>query len=47
MCIRDRIKRGSGTDDPKVLNGLVRGSASLHGRFGWLMILGVVLAALG
>ena len=41
------IKRGTGTDDPKVLNGLVRGSASLHGRFGWLMILGVVLAALG
>lgn len=41
------IKRGTGTDDPKILNGLVRGSASLHGRFGWLMILGVVLAALG
>ncbi len=41
------IKRGTGTEDPKILNGLVRGSASLHGRFGWLMILGVVLAALG
>jgi len=41
------IRRGTGTDDPKILNGLVRGSASLHGRFGWLMILGVVLAALG
>jgi len=41
------IKRGTGSEDPKVLNGLVRGSASLHGRFGWLMILGVVLAALG
>ncbi len=41
------IKRGTGNEDPKVLNGLVRGSASLHGRFGWLMILGVVLAALG
>ncbi|MEO7703323.1 MAG: 1,4-dihydroxy-2-naphthoate octaprenyltransferase [Thermoflexales bacterium] len=41
------IKRGTGTEDPKVLNGLVRGSSSLHARFGWLMILGVVLAALG
>ncbi len=41
------VRRGTSTEDPRLLNSLVRGSSSLHSRFGWLMIAGVVLAALG
>lgn len=41
------IRLATTTQDPRRLNFLVRGSASLHGRFGWLMIVGLALAAIG
>lgn len=41
------VRLGVTQEAPRALNPLVRGSAQLHGRFGWLMIVGLALAALG
>lgn len=38
------LQTAASTDAPAVLNRLVRDTAQLHQRFGWLMILGLVVA---
>jgi 1,4-dihydroxy-2-naphthoate octaprenyltransferase len=40
----DLIRTASLHDAPIRLNKVLRGTAKLHGRFGWLMILGVIVA---
>jgi 1,4-dihydroxy-2-naphthoate octaprenyltransferase len=40
----DLIRTAAIHDAPARLNKLVRGTAKLHERFGWLMILGVIVA---
>jgi len=38
------VRRAFYTDEPRKLNRVLRATASLHGAFGWLMILGFVAA---
>ncbi|MGH2541913.1 MAG: 1,4-dihydroxy-2-naphthoate octaprenyltransferase, partial [Ardenticatenaceae bacterium] len=40
----DLVQRAFATEAPQALNKVLRGTASLHERFGWLMITGFVLA---
>lgn len=41
------VQRAFATDEPRKLNRVLRATASLHGWFGWLMILGFVGAIVG
>ncbi len=41
------VRRAFATDEPRKLNRVLRATASLHGWFGWLMILGFVGAIVG
>ncbi len=41
------VQRAFATDEPRKLNRVLRATASLHGRFGWLMILGFIGAMVG
>jgi 1,4-dihydroxy-2-naphthoate octaprenyltransferase len=41
------VQRAFATDEPRKLNRVLRATASLHGWFGWLMILGFVSAMIG
>lgn len=41
------VRRAFMTDEPQKLNRVLRATARLHGRFGWLMILGFVGAIVG
>jgi len=41
------VQRAFATDEPRKLNRVLRATASLHGWFGWLMILGFVGAMIG
>lgn len=38
------IRRAFSSDEPQILNRVLRGTATLHERFGWLMIGGIVMA---
>ncbi|MDQ4078396.1 MAG: 1,4-dihydroxy-2-naphthoate octaprenyltransferase [Chloroflexota bacterium] len=42
----DLTRRAFATDAPRTLNKVLRGTAKLHERFGWLMIAGFVMAIL-
>jgi 1,4-dihydroxy-2-naphthoate octaprenyltransferase len=41
------IRKAFATDEPQKLNRVLRATAALHGRFGWLMILGFAGALVG
>jgi 1,4-dihydroxy-2-naphthoate octaprenyltransferase len=41
------VRRSFETDEPAKLNRVLRATARLHGRFGWLMIIGFVGAMVG
>jgi 1,4-dihydroxy-2-naphthoate octaprenyltransferase len=41
------IRKAFATDEPQKLNRVLRATATLHGRFGWLMILGFAGALAG
>jgi 1,4-dihydroxy-2-naphthoate octaprenyltransferase len=40
----DLIRTAAIHEAPARLNKVLRGTAKLHGRFGWLMIVGVIVA---
>jgi 1,4-dihydroxy-2-naphthoate octaprenyltransferase len=42
-----QVRRAFETEEPAKLNRVLRATARLHGRFGWLMIFGFIGAMVG